>query len=71
MIWLGALAFGSYVMLGVHVGYEVAEGNRGVHPQLRLSPWLRGALWPFFVAFGFILILFDYFRASGASKPRR
>lgn len=71
MIWLGALVCGLYAMMGVHVGYTVAEGNRGLVPKFRLSPWLRGALWPIFVCTGLVLTLTDYLMASGAAKPRR
>jgi hypothetical protein len=71
MIWLGALSCGLYALIGVHVGYSVAEGNRGLLPSFRLSPALRGVLWPVFVASGLILTFTDYLMASGASKPRR
>jgi choline-glycine betaine transporter len=71
VIWLGALGWGMYAMIGVHVGYSVAESNRGLLPRFRLSPWLRGALWPVFVTAGFLLTLLDYLLASGADKRRR
>ncbi len=53
-----------YALIGLHVGYDIAVYNRGLMPSARLSPWLRGALWPLFALLGGVLVLTDRWTAE-------
>ena len=48
-----------YVLIGLHIGMDIAIANRGMLMHMRVSPWLRGALWPFYVVLGIAITLIE------------
>lgn len=66
-----AICVSLYALLGLYVGLDIADGNRGIRYSTRSNPWVGGILWlPIYIIVAGILLI-DYLKAGGADKHRR